>query len=68
MPKLNLTERVLPKMTQQRKSAANERCRAEMLRWPSKILNQGLFFRSLDISFGFAKPRDQEANGRRAND
>ena len=36
MPKLNLTERVLPKMTQQRKSAANERCRAEMLRWPSK--------------------------------
>jgi hypothetical protein len=41
-----------------RTSAANERCRAEMLRWASKALNQGLFFRSLDISFGFAKPRD----------
>jgi hypothetical protein len=23
-----------------------------------KIINQGLFFRSLDIGFGFAKPRD----------
>ncbi|HXQ07615.1 MAG TPA: hypothetical protein VN831_23065 [Bradyrhizobium sp.] len=23
-----------------------------------RILNQGLFFRSLDIGFGFAKPRD----------
>ena len=30
-----------------------------------KNLNQGLFFGSLDISFGFAKPRDQEETKKR---